>query len=153
METCTHCYTLDTLRNMADHLFDTSTGYQTGPQRAAKVAPCSLVYSTLRPTAAFLYKVHTHIKHPYLLMSDVADGAITHSHETNALLASPNLWHWWGVDNEVLDEPKIDSLPLGVMDTLELGVRQQSSSVDFHANVSISWETRESPSEHGTLES
>jgi hypothetical protein len=52
------------------------------------------------------------------------------------LLSSGTLWHWWAVDNEVLDQPKLSSLPLGVMDALELGVRNQPNSVSFHANVS-----------------
>ena len=68
-------YTLDTLRNMADHLFDSATGYKAAPERAAKVKPCELLYSTLRPTSAFIARVHNHIKVPYLLMTDTADQA------------------------------------------------------------------------------
>ena len=52
------------------------------------------------------------------------------------LLSSSTLQHWWAVDNEVLDQPKLEGLPLGVMDALELGVANNPRSVDFHANVS-----------------
>ena len=57
-------YTLDTMRNLADHLFDWTSGYRSGASRAAQVKPCDLVYSTLRPTAAFVQKVHKHIRVP-----------------------------------------------------------------------------------------
>ena len=70
-------YTLDTLRNLADHLFDSSTGFETGPERARQVQPCALLYSTLRPTSKFINLVHNHIKGPYLLMTDTADEPIT----------------------------------------------------------------------------
>lgn len=129
-------YTLDTLRNMADHLFDSSTGYESAPERARRVQPCSLLYSTLRPTSKFLRDVHANIRVPYLLMTDTADEPITLYHGVRQLLSSGTLWHWWAVDNEVLDQPKLSSLPLGVMDALELGVRNQPNSVSFHANVS-----------------
>ena len=129
-------YTLDTLRNLADHLFDSSTGYQTGPERASRIAPCSLLYSTLRPTSAFLQKVHAHIRVPYLLMTDTADDSITHYPGVNHLLSSAQLFHWWAVDNEILDAPKLEGLPLGVMDALELGIKRSAPSVTFHANVS-----------------
>ena len=50
---------LDTLRNLADFLFDSSTGYDTGPERARRITtPCSLLYSTLRPTNKFFNLVH-----------------------------------------------------------------------------------------------
>ena len=104
-------YTLDTLRNMADHLFDSSTGYQTGPERAYKVQPCQLLYSTLRPTSSFIHKVHDHIKVPYLLMTDTADDAITPYHGVKQLLTSSTLRHWWAVDNEV-SEPRNTRTPL-----------------------------------------
>jgi hypothetical protein len=129
-------YTLDTLRNLADHLFDSSTGYATGPERARTIAPCSVLYSTLRPTSAFLQRVHAYVRVPYLLMTDTADDSITRYHGVQQLLQSPNLFHWWAVDNEVLDSPKLEGLPLGVMDALELGVRSNAHSVSFHANVS-----------------
>ena len=87
-------YTLDTLRNLADHLFDSSTGWAVGPSEAAKVKPCELVYSTLRPTQKFLGQVHTHIRVPYLLFTDTADIAITHSSQTDKLLQATNLYHW-----------------------------------------------------------
>ena len=41
-------------------------------------------------------------------------------------------WRAW----QVLDQPKLEGLPLGVMDSLELGRLRQPSSVAFHANVS-----------------
>ena len=69
-------YTLDTLRNLADHLFDWTTGYESGPSRAARVQACDLVYSTLRPNGAFAQKVHRHIKVPYLLVTDTADVSV-----------------------------------------------------------------------------
>ena len=129
-------YTLDTLRNMADFLFDSSTGYETGPDRARKVQPCDLIYSTLRPTSKFINLVHSHISVPYLLMTDTADEPITAYHGVKQLLSSNTMMHWWAVDNEVLDSEKLDSLPLGVMDALELGVTNNPGSVTFHANVS-----------------
>ncbi|KAL1507661.1 hypothetical protein AB1Y20_007278 [Prymnesium parvum] len=129
-------YTLDTLRNLADHLFDASTGYRGGAERAALVRPCDFIYSTLRPTAAFVHQVHEHIGVPYLLMTDTADEPITHGGQTELLLRSPKLRHWWAVDNEVLDNAKVDSIPLGVMDAFEIGIRGDPSSVSFHANSS-----------------
>ena len=129
-------YTLDTLRNLADHLFDASTGYAIGPREAAKVRPCELVYSTLRPTSSFVRSVHQHITVPYLLMTDTADGAITHGDLVDRLLGAPNLAHWWAVDNEVLDHPKIESVPLGVMDALEIGTAGRPDSVDFGGSIS-----------------
>ena len=65
-------YTLDTLRNLADHLFDASTGWAVGAREAPRVAPCEVVYSTLRPTKDFLRNVHAHIRVPYILISDTA---------------------------------------------------------------------------------
>ena len=129
-------YTLDTLRNMADFLFDSSTGYESGPERARQVPACSILYSTLRPTSKFVNLVHNHIRVPYLLMTDTADEAITPYHGVKQLLGSSTLHHWWAVDNEVLDQPKLEGLPLGVMDALEIGGASNPSSVAFHANVS-----------------
>jgi hypothetical protein len=80
--------------------------------------------------------VHAHIRVPYLLLSDTADEGITHAPPVDALLAAPTLRHWWACDNEVLDSPKLDSLPLGVMDSFELGEEGRPQSVAFHANVS-----------------
>jgi len=128
-------YTLDTLRNLADHLFDASTGYAIGPREAVKVRPCDLVYSTLRPTKDYARFVHAHVKVPYLLISDTADEPITHYHAVDTMLASSTLAHWWAVDNEVLDNAKMTSVPLGVMDSLELGVKGKPSSVSFHAKT------------------
>ena len=159
-------YTLDTLRNLADHLFDSSTGhrhgrtqctthtmhlplgalliwctvcgtgYRSGPARAAAVRPCQLLYTTLRPTRDFVRQVHAHIRVPYLLLSDTADVSIAHGPDVDALLGERSqLRHWWAVDNEVLDSPKLEGLPLGVMDSLELGNKGQPRSVQFHANV------------------
>ena len=129
-------YTLDTLRNLADFLFDSSTGYDSAPERARRVPACALLYSTLRPTTKFINMVHSHIKVPYLLMTDTADEPITAYHGVKQLLASNTLRHWWAVDNEVLDHPKLEGLPLGVMDALELGAAADPRSVAFHANVS-----------------
>ena len=53
-------------------------------------------------------------------MTDTADDSITRYHGVQQLLSSPNVFHWWAVDNEVLDAPKLEGLPLGVMDALEL---------------------------------
>ena len=106
------------------------------PQRARQVQPCSLLYSTLRPTSKFIQNVHNHIQVPYLLMTDTADEAITSYHGVKHLLASKTLQHWWAVDNEVLDHPKLEGLPLGVMDALEIGTSGNANSVAFHANVS-----------------
>uniref|UniRef100_A0A7S2BGB6 Uncharacterized protein n=1 Tax=Haptolina brevifila TaxID=156173 RepID=A0A7S2BGB6_9EUKA len=131
-------YTLDTLRNLADHLFDSSTGYQSGPSKAVNVQPCELVYSTLRPTHSYIRQVHAHIRGAYLLITDTADLSITHSSETDSLLGSDKLSHWWAVDNEVLDRPKIEGLPLGVMDSLEVGMKAQPGSVHFHARCCVS---------------
>ena len=59
---------------------------------------------------------------------------------TLSFASSPHLWRpasrRWAVDNEVNDHPKLDGVPLGVMDAFELGVPNQPSSVAFHANVS-----------------
>ena len=129
-------YTLDTLRNFADHLFDSSTGYALGPTAARAVRACDVVYSTLRPTRSFLERVHSHIRVPYLLFTDTADEAIVRSNTVNSMLRSPTLYHWWACDNEVLDDEKLDSVPLGVMDSLELGRPGDPSSVVFHANHS-----------------
>lgn len=129
-------YTLDTLRNLADHLFDSSTGYKGAPERARRVGACELVYSTFRPTSAFLRRVHEHIPSAYLLLTDTADEPITRTQLTETLLHSDKLRHWWAVDNEVLNSPKLDSIPLGVPDALELGVKGEPSSVSFHANTS-----------------
>lgn len=116
-------YTLDTMRNLADHLFDSSTGWASAPERARQVRPCDLLYSTLRPTSAFLHHVHSHIKVRYLLMTDTADEPITLYPAVRTLLESKTLAHWYAVDNEVLDHPKLDSIPLGVTDALEIGKR------------------------------
>ena len=77
-----------------------------------------------------------HIKVPYLLLTDTADEPITMYHGVRQLLGSDTLKHWWAVDNEVAGQGKLEGLPLGVMDALELGVTNQPSSVTFHANVS-----------------
>lgn len=114
----------------------TLTGYHDAAARAALVKPCQLLYSTLRPTSAFLHNVHQHIRVPYLLMTDTADEPITAYHGVKMLLHSATLAHWWAVDNEVLDNPKLEGLPLGVMDALELGLKGNPTSVTFHANVS-----------------
>lgn len=80
-------------------------------------------------------QVHEHIKVPYLLVSDTADEPITRYPAVDSLLESPTLYHWWAVDNEVLHQPKLSSIPLGVMDSLELGVRGRPDSVAFHARL------------------
>ena len=100
-------YTLDTMRNLADHLFDWTSGYRSGAARAAQVRPCDLVYSTLRPTAAFAQKVHAHIRVPYLLVTGTADEPITPGRWVSYILGSKQLWRWWAVDNE-LAHPKLD---------------------------------------------
>ena len=103
----------------------------------ARLAHRSMLSSLpLRPTSAFLQKVHAHIRVPYLLMTDTADDSITHYPGVNHLLSSAQLFHWWAVDNEILDAPKLEGLPLGVMDALELGIKRSAPSVTFHANVS-----------------
>lgn len=96
-------YTLDTMRNLADHLFDRSTGWASAPKRARQVRPCDLLYSTLRPTSQFLRHVHSHIKVRYLLMTDTADEPITLYPAVRTLLKSKTLAHWYAVDNEVLE--------------------------------------------------
>jgi len=134
-------YTLDTMRNLADHLFDWTSGYRSGASRAMQVKPCDLVYSTLRPTAAFAQKVHAHIKVPYLLVSDTADDPITPGRWTNYMLGSSQLWRWWAVDNEMA-HPKLDSIPIGVSDNLEPpGKVRMPESVVFHANLTRYLET------------
>ena len=128
-------YTLDTMRNLADHLFDWTSGYRSGAARAAQVRPCDLVYSTLRPTAAFAQKVHAHIRVPYLLVTDTADEPITPGRWVSYILGSKQLWRWWAVDNE-LAHPKLDSIPIGVADNLEPpGSLRQPDSAVFHANL------------------
>ena len=129
-------YTLDTMRNLADHLFDWTSGYRSGASRAAQVKPCDLVYSTLRPTAAFVQKVHQHIRVPYLLLTDTADDPITPGKWTHQMLGSKQLWRWWAVDSE-MSHPKLESIPIGVSDNLELpGKVGRPNSVVFHANTS-----------------
>lgn len=128
-------YTQDTMRNLADHLFDFSTGYGSGPTRAPMVRPCDLVYSTLRPVRDFLESVHSHIRVPYLLLTDTSDVSVTH-HNADALLNSSTLYHWWASDNEVVDSPKLSSVPLGISDNLEpQGLKGDRRSVLFHGNV------------------
>ena len=128
-------YTLDTMRNLADHLFDWTSGYRSGASRAAQVKPCDLVYSTLRPTAAFVQKVHQHIRVPYLLLTDTADDPITPGKWTNQMLGSEQLWRWWAVDNE-MSHPKLESIPIGLADNLEPpGKPKQPASLVFHANL------------------
>ena len=65
------------------------------------VKPCELLYSTLRPTSAFVTRVHSYIKGPYMLMTDTADEAIANRGQMIDLLRSQKLRHWWAVDNEV----------------------------------------------------
>ena len=128
-------YTLDTMRNLADHLFDWTSGYRSGASRAAQVKPCDLVYSTLRPTTAFVQKVHQHIRVPYLLLTDTADDPITPGKWTNQMLGSEQLWRWWAVDNE-MSHPKLESIPIGLADNLEPpGKPRQPASLVFHANL------------------
>ena len=128
-------YTLDTMRNLADHLFDWTSGYRSGASRAVQVKPCDLVYSTLRPTAAFVQKVHQHIRVPYLLLTDTADDPITPGKWTNQMLGSEQLWRWWAVDNE-MRHPKLESIPIGLADNLEPpGKPYQPESLVFHANL------------------
>ena len=128
-------YTQDTMRNIADHLFDASTGWAVAATQGPKVKACDLVYSTLRPTKDFLHHVHRRIRVPYMLISDTADEPITHYHAVDALLHSQTLRHWWAVDNEVLDSPKMSSVPLGVMDSFEIGVKGKPQTVTFDANI------------------
>ena len=64
-------YTPVTSAELADHLFDW-TSVTDRRTRAAGEAVRSGV-STLRPTAAFVQKVHQHIRVPYLLLTDTAD--------------------------------------------------------------------------------
>mgnify|MGYP006095626801 FL=1 len=128
-------YTLDTMRNLADHIFDWSSGYRTGSARAAQVKPCDVVYSTLRPTAAYAQKVHDHIRVPYLLITDTADDPIQPGRWTNLIADSKQLYRWWAVDNE-MTHPKLDSIPIGPPDNLEPpGKKGQASSIVFHANI------------------
>ena len=129
-------YTLDTMRNLADNLFDWTSGYRSGASRAAQVKPCDLVYSTLRPTTAFVQKVHQHIRVPYLLLTDTADDPITPGKWTNQMLGTEQLWRWWAVDNEI-SHAKLESIPIGVSDNLEPpGKPKQPESMVFHANTS-----------------
>ena len=125
-------YTLDTLRNLADHLFDFS-GWHDAPARARRVQPCDLVYTTLRTTEAFNEAVHYFCFHavvlyatkhhdrqvneninvPYILITDNADTGIAwQGDHIPDLISSPNIWRWFAVDNEVLDVSKIESLPV-----------------------------------------
>ena len=128
-------YTQDTMRNMAAHLFDFSTGYESN--RAFRVKPCDLVYSTFRPLHGFLKNVHAHIHVPYLLLTDTSDLPIDHS-SSDVLLKSSTLFHWWASDNTVLDNSKISSVPLGIDDNLEPpGVKGDVQSVVFHANITF----------------
>lgn len=130
-------YTQDTMRNLAAHLFDFSTGYETGAKRARDIKPCDLVFSTFRPLRGFLDNVHTHIRVPYLLLTDTSDGSIDRSN-SDVLLKSSTLFHWWASDNRVLDDSKISSVPLGIDDNLEPpGVKGDVQSVVFHANISL----------------
>jgi len=73
---------------------------------------------------------------PYLLLCDTSDEPITHTPQYDELLRSSTLFHWWASDNEVLDSAKVDSLPLGIMDSLELGKAGNPDSVSFNANIS-----------------
>lgn len=130
-------YTQDTMRNLAAHLFDFSTGYETGPKRTREVKACDLVYSTFRPFQGFLNNVHAHIRVPYLLLTDTSDHSIDRGN-SDLLLKSGKLFHWWASDNTVLDNSKITSVPLGVDDNLEPpGVKEKMDSVVFHANISL----------------
>ena len=79
-----------------------------------------LVYATLEPgTTFFLEWVERHIPGPYLLITDTADTSIVRGSDVDAMLSSPKLFHWWAVNNEVVDSPKLEGLPLGIDDALE----------------------------------
>jgi hypothetical protein len=107
-------YTLDTLRNLADHVFDWMTDYKGRPDLAAAVRPCDVVYSTLRPTVDFLNYGHRLITVNYLLITDTMDDSIRHQCAEDTIASSPKVAHWWAADNMILDVPKLESLPAGI---------------------------------------
>jgi len=117
-------YTIDTLRNLAAHLFDhpfreiTATEacmgrlcaekpYARWPRAkvealAARVKPCDLIYTTFEPgTSYFLQWIDANVPGPYLLLSDTSDSSIVRGSDVDALLTSPKLFRWWAANNEV----------------------------------------------------